>query len=358
VRLGLALCVSLLLATPRAVKAAEGAPFTRVALLLPGCELPGMSAAELRDAVALELQAAGLSLAPRGELAPTTDVLVRVDATCPGGDEITLIAELGEQRQRRRVELAELDRTQHARALSLSLAELLAAFSATQRPPSAAPDAGVLQPPPSSEPAAAAAPPEHQEPISQPPPPIPITKPPNTAHAPPLAVTEDLRGSSNQKAWQAGLAPQLRVFSGTWLWGGRARFHHEPWTVSADLLVARSRATAGQVATWVMQVDGGYDARLWGSTEGWLLEAGPRVGVGIAILHAEPDGMARAADALDAYFDAAVTARISFKLGQAVRSGLGAEVGYARGPVGYADGAEVARTAGPFASLLVDATLE
>jgi hypothetical protein len=108
----------------------------------------------------------------------------------------------------------------------------------------------------------------------------------------------------------------------------------------------------------VIQVGGGYDARLWGSPEGALLEAGPRVGAGVAVLRAEPDAMARGADALDAYFDVAVTARVSFKLGQSLRSGLGGEIGYARGPIGYADGVEVARTAGPFASLLVDATLE
>jgi hypothetical protein len=107
-----------------------------------------------------------------------------------------------------------------------------------------------------------------------------------------------------------------------------------------------------------MQVDAGHEEPVWGSREGSLFEAGPRVGAGIAILHAVPDGMARAADAFDVYFDAAVTARISFKWGRTVRSGVGAEVGYARGPVGYADGVEVARSAGPFASLLVDATLE
>lgn len=356
-RLGLAACVSLLLATPLAVLAADGAPFTRVALLLPSCELPGMSATELRGAVALELQAAGLSLAPPGELAPSTDILVRIDATCPRGDEITLVAEFGEQHQRRRVELTELDRTQHARALSLSLAELLAAFPAAEPQSPAAPAAALPEPAPSSEPAHPGAPPERNGPVEKRAPPPSAAKPPKAASVPRPAAS-DAQRSSARWAWQPGLAPQLRLFSGSLLRGGRARLHHEPWTLSADLLAASARAAAGRVTTWLVQLDAGHEAPVWGSREGLLLEAGPRVGAGIAFLHAVPDGMARAADALDVYFDAAMTARISFKLGRNVRSGVGAEVGYARGPVGYADGVEVARTAGPFASLLVDATLE
>jgi hypothetical protein len=37
--------------------------------------------------------------------------------------------------------------------------------------------------------------------------------------------------------------------------------------------------------------------------------------------------------------------------------GLGAEIGYGRGPIGYADNVVVAQTAGPFASLLLEGSL-
>lgn len=357
-KLGFAVCVSLLLA-PLAVNAAEAPPFTRVALLLPACELPGMSADELRDAVAVELLAAGLSLAPRGELSPATDVLVRIDAACPQGDQITLVAEFAEQRQRRRVELGELARAQHARALSLSLAELLATFSRTE--PAATPiGGGTSEPPPATDENAPTPVPTQPAPAAKPAPSA-AAKPrtaPRKASADQAPATSEARGSPAPHAWQPGLAPQLRAFEGTWLWGGRARLQHDPWIGSADLLAAHRSVTAGEVTTWLAQVSIGYQARLWGSTAGPLLEAGPRGGAGIVVLHAVPHGTARGADALDAYFDAAVTTRFSLELGRAVRSGVGAEVGYARGPLGHADGVEVSRTAGPFAALLLDLTLQ
>ena len=100
-----------------------------------------------------------------------------------------------------------------------------------------------------------------------------------------------------------------------------------------------------------------YHFRLLGEPEGSLLEAGPRLGAGRTFMNAEANTTARAANARDVYLDAAFGARYAFKLSSRFRLGLDAELGYARGPIGYADNLEIARTAGGFASLLVDAAV-
>ena len=43
---------------------------------------------------------------------------------------------------------------------------------------------------------------------------------------------------------------------------------------------------------------------------------------------------------------------------RSMRLGLGAELGYGRGPIGYADNVVIAQTSGPFASLSVESSLQ
>jgi hypothetical protein len=71
-------------------------------------------------------------------------------------------------------------------------------------------------------------------------------------------------------------------------------------------------------------------------------------------MNAQARWPALAFSARDTYFDGALGIRYSFNPTRALRLGLAAEVGYARGPIGYADGVAVARTSGPFASFLLD----
>lgn len=342
--------VGALLSAPLVARAAEDPPFTRVALLLPPCELPGTTSAELREAVALEIETTGLRLAPRGELAAETDVLVRVDASCRSGDPIKLLAEFGTQRHERSVELGALDAAQHARALSLSLAELLATFRSNLPPAAAGPPV-----PPSDV--------QHEEevrpvtPTSAAPEPRKVKRRADESKsAPPPAPPGHDAG--RREAWQPQLGPELRIFSGTRLWGARARVRAQRWIGGADLLTARASARAGDVTTWVVQLNAARALSLLGGGNQPRLDVEARLGAGVTLLHAAPGAGARGADALDVYLDVAVGPRASLPIAFALRLGLAAEVGYARGPVGRADGAEVARTAGPFAALLLDAALE
>jgi hypothetical protein len=72
---------------------------------------------------------------------------------------------------------------------------------------------------------------------------------------------------------------------------------------------------------------------------------------------AEATTSARAYDAQDVYLDAAFAARYSLHLSPVFRLGVGGELGYASGPVGYADDLEVASTSGTFAALFIDASV-
>jgi hypothetical protein len=361
VKLGLALVAGMACLTRVAAVLADEAPkFSRVVLLLPACEKPGLSASELRSAISLDLRDEGLVLAPAGEVSPG-DVLVRIEADCAADAELTLQVELRDDNRRRRIDLSELPPAQRARALSLSLAELLSQLEPFRAPPAGSdaaqgsPDAAVPAPPASpSEPAASAKPPAT--------PPAKVTKPAPQAPleaSPERAAAEDpdrerppprpARGG-----WGLSLAPELRLFQTTSLWGGRALVQYGAWNAGIDFLNARQSASPGTVATFVVHLSCAYRLTLLGSPEGSLFEAAPRLGAGRTFMNAEANATGHAASAQDVYLDAAFGARYSFELSSALRLGLGAELGYARGAIGYADNLEIARTAGPFASLLLD----
>jgi len=335
-----------------AAQASEPARFSRVALLLPACEKPGLSASELRSAIALDLQDEALTLAPAGELAPPTDVLVRIEAACAADGELTLHAEFLGEGHERRVDLSELPTAQRARALSLSLAELLSLFEhSAALPPSSSEFSGEPAPPPAAPPAPEVA----QKPR---PPAAKSAGAPPPARAPQrdqIGTQPDRHASIRPAEWRLSLAPELRFFATTSLWGGRALLHYGGWSAGADLLTARQQVSSGGVVTFVVHASVAYSFVVLGSAERSLLQAGPRLGAGRTFMKAEAAASARASSAEDVYLDAAFGARYSLGFSRLFRVGLGAELGYARGPIGYADDVEVARTAGGFASLVVDA---
>ena len=358
-RVGLVAVAGLVCATEVAtLLAADVAPpFSRVAVLLPACDNSGLTPSEVRSALALDLRDEGLALAPSGELSPG-DVLVRIEATCTAGAELTLQAEFQHETRTRRVDLSELPPAQRARALSLSLAELLSQLGQA-RPPSADADAvaGSSQPAP-TEAAPTEAAPTPAPAMSAKAPVQPIGKRPSEQHKL-VEPQKNRRGASGAGAsWQLGLAPELRFFRTTSLWGGRALGRYAAWSAGVDFLNARQAAAPGTVATLVLHASFAYQFTLLGGAGRSLLESGPRLGAGRTFMTARANPTARAANAQDVYLDAAFGMRYAFRLASSFRIGLGAELGYARGPIGYADNLEIARTAGPFASLMLDAAVQ
>lgn len=337
---------------------AADAPFSRVTMLLPTCEQPGLGASELREAVALDLRDEHLTLAPAGELSPSTDVLVRIEAGCVAEGELTLHAEFGDERHTRRVNLRELRPQQRARALSLAIAELLALFGESPSP-SAREAPGVAAPP---APAEATAPPAVSAPASTPSLPaahVAKVPPPHHDAQPSDGEGRTDRPHENPLAaqWRVSLAPELRFFGTTWLWGGRALAHYGAWSAGVDALRGQTSVQAGRVRTLVVHGSVGYSLVSIAGGERAAFEAGPRLGVGRAFMAAEANASAQAYDAEDVYFDAAFGARYSRRLSSVLRLGLGSELGYARGPIGYADDLPIARASGMFAALFIEASM-
>jgi hypothetical protein len=347
-RRAVARATSLLLASTLTALAA-GSPFSRVALLLPNCEQPGLSPGELREAVALDLRDEQLTLAPAGELSPATDVLVRIEATCSAEGELTVHAEFGDERHLRRADLRELPPPQRARALSLAVAELLALFG--QPPPTGSNQFPEAPATPATPATAASAP-------SPPPAPKPAAPPPpRKAQAHQAEVPNDRPSSALPVEWRLSVAPELRFFDTNWLWGARALVHYGAWSAGVDLLRAHVSVPAGSVTTLLVHGNLAYSFELLRGSQRSAFAVGPRLGFGRAFLTAQAASNAVAYDAQDVYFDAAFGARYSRSLSPAFRLGLAAELGYARGPIGYADDVEVASTSGAFAALFVDGSV-
>lgn len=333
--------------------AVEASPFSRVALLLPECDVPGLAASELRTAVALDLRDVSLTLAPAGELSSATDVLVQVATDCSTHSQFTLQAQFGDERHTRSVDLNELASPQRARALSLAVAELLALFGQPADPrntssfiPALAAEPGAM--PAESEPPPAIAPAPKPSPTPRP------SAPVSTGAAPPLPDRPSTKRAA--ATWSLSLAPELRFFDATWLWGGRAIVAYGAWRAGLDVLRAEENVLPGRVTTLLLHGSLAYSPVVR-ELEWSRLEAGLRLGFGRTFLTAAASSGAAAHDAHDLYLDAALTTHYSLQASPVLRFGLGAELGYARGPIGYADDVEVARTAGAFASVLLDVTV-
>jgi hypothetical protein len=357
VKLGLAVIASWCCMTAVAALVEAAPRATRVALLLPACEKPGLSQSEVQSALALDLRDEGLVLAPLGEVSPD-DVLVRIDSGCSTEAELTLQVALRNDTRTRHIDLSELPPAQRARALSLSLAELLSQLDRSPEPPADAAEAAAIA---QATPAAATS--SEAAPAKPPSPAAPgLAKPASKAPLQPAAEattsnTDDRTPQSPRKAraiWQLTLAPELRFFQTSSLWGARALGHYGAWSAGLDLLNAQQSAPTGSVSTFVVHASCAYGFRLLGEAAGSLLEAGPRLGAGRTFMIARANATGHAASAQDVYLDIAFGARYSFKLSSAFRIGLGTELGYASGPIGYADNLEIARTAGGFASVMLD----
>jgi hypothetical protein len=333
---------ALLLSLPRPVLAADT---QSVSLLLPGCELPGVSAGELRRAVALELQSEGLILSPAGDLSPDRDAQVLVEATCSAPDELTLRAQHGVVHQSRVFRLSELAVPQRPRALALSISELA---SLVLHPPALKPMAREpLVPEPEDEPTPAVKPPPAAAPAA-PAAPASALSPASAAANPSLPI---------EAAWRLALVPELRFFSHTSLWGARAQLERARFRYTVGLLASLRQAPAGSVWTRLAQVSAAYAFPLSGEARRSLIETGPRLGLGYAFMSARAAADATATDARDWYADVAWALRYSTTVSRSVRLGLGAELGYGRGPIGYAGNVVIAQTSGPFASLLLEGSL-
>jgi hypothetical protein len=332
--------------------AAEAPAFSRVALLLPACEGPGVAASDLRAAVALDLRDVSLTLAPPGEMSSSSDVLVQVATDCSTYSQFTLQAQFADVRHTRHVDLSELASAQRARALSLAVAELLALFAEATDPSDPSPS-----PLPSTPPAEPAATPAPAEPTST----VPPARAPSakaavrTGAAPPVPAHR--RGKRSASPWSLSVAPELRFFDTTQLWGGRAVARYAVWSAGLDLLRSQDNVLPGRVTTLLLHGSIAYSHVVSGARERSHLEAGPRVGFGRSFMTAEASSGAAAHDAQDLYLDAALTGRYSLRASPRLSFGVGAELGYARGPIGYADDVEVARTAGACAALLLDVTV-
>lgn len=352
-KVGLVAVAGLAGMTAAAAVLADEARVARVALLLPACEQPGLTSSELRSALSLDLRDEGFVLAPLGEVAPG-DVLVRLQAACSADAELTLEVALQNETRTRHIDLSELPPTQRARALSLSLAELLSQLARAPREAVAESPPAPVAAPPSSEPAASVKPPSK--------PAVEVAKPPSKAapdaSAEPASPRKRRESPSRAHAiWQLSLAPELRFFQTSSFWGARALGYYGAWSAGLDFLNAQQAALPGTVSTLLVHASCAYGFRVLGDPAGSLLEAGPRLGAGRTFMNAEANATGHASSAQDVYLDAAFAARYSFRLSAAFRVGLAAELGYARGPIGYADNLEVARTAGGFASLMVDGAL-
>jgi hypothetical protein len=358
VKLGLAAVIGIVCALQSSVARADEAPsFSRVALLMPACEAPGLSADELRSALTLDLRDGGVTLAPSGEHSPATDLLVNLEAVCEKPSELTLAASFQGKHHARRIDLGELPPAQRARVLSLSLAELLQQFE--QPPPNAASgEAPPLEGKPGDSVAPTNQPPATPEPAPVPKQPAP--KPP--APTPRSDGARDEGESHRSRAdtssrWQLSLAPELRAFETTTLWGAHAALRRGRWSAGLHLLTGQSRVEAGKVAILTPHASASYSLPLFGTPEDALLEAGPRLGAGRTFMTAEASAVGRANSAADVYLDAALLASYSLRLSPAWRGSLGAELGYARGPIGYGDDIVIARTSGLFASIWLEGAL-
>ena len=193
-----------------------------------------------------------------------------------------------------------------------------------------------------------------------PPPPAapPASPPPQNSRSREAETPSDhTTASPLPPEWQISAAPELRFFENNWLWGARALGHYGGWSAGVDLLRSNVSVQAGSVTTLLVHGSFAYSFELLRDSQRARFAVGPRLGFGRAFLTAEAAGSALAYDAQDVYFDAALGARYSLRLAPAFGLGLAAELGYARGPIGYADDAAVASTAGAFAALLLDASV-
>jgi hypothetical protein len=317
----------------------------RALLLLPTCPLEGISEQELRAALALELQADGLTLAAPGDGFGRSDALLEIDSTCQPNAELSLRVLFQDKERSRTLSLAELPPGTRSRMLALSLAELIDRLEPEPPAPAApAPMAEESAPPESPEPAAP--PPESSAP---PPAETPASEAREPAPVPPEIDAPEEPTPSGQRLALV-LAPELRWFSsGDALFGGRLGLDTTRVFAGAGLLIGGSSSDVGDVDALLLQGFAGYRLidRELGS--GFSTSFGPRAGLGwIEVTGSSGDNDVAATSAGTLYLDAAVFGDVRLVLSRQFRFSLGVEGGVSRGLVALADGATAASYDGVF----------
>jgi hypothetical protein len=355
----LAAIASLLLTVPAL---ADQPTFSRASLLIPPCAMDGVSDADLRAAAALELEAQSIGLAPVGELS-AADALVRFESSCLPGSEIVVHAAWAGQERARTLNIGELPARTRARALALSLAELLGSFRKGVEPEAielseTEPLDSKEAPAPGGKDAATARPA-----ATLPAPALSATAP---GKAPPIQwVTGQPPGDRRSKRRpkksrdpELGVSPEALMFSGGDVLSG-LRPHLDAGLVSIGVSVIGGSASAEYGTVDALVMSGVCVLRVWQTAhdEPVSFSAGPRFAVGLVRAVGTPAIEGVGLEAVDLYLDAGATGMLELRPASWVRFGLGVETGYARGMVALADSTPVAEFGGVFIGGLADLSL-
>jgi hypothetical protein len=336
---------------------AEAYQFSSVELRSLGCAIDGLADAELRAAVASELSASSLALAPAEEPLAAGSVVVTVRLPCAPLTDLGLNANFAGIAFARTVNLDELPRASRARALALVLAELLTEFAEPElAEEKAQPDAAAAAP-------AEAAPSEPRKKM----PDRAVARPPNTAVTSRPAASDDRfagqnrgeRGGSTTRA-RFGVGPEWRVFlGGPSMLGARVHADWNVFTIGVGALARDSTVSSGVLSALIVQSTGAARVLTLGRPDRTSLSLGPRVGLGYVTVTAQPlsPGVETHA-AREPYIDGAVFADFGFHPLPSVRGGVVAELGYARGVVALSDTTDIGHYGGFFASALFDVAFE
>lgn len=356
--LGLAL-VGLLLSSPAR---AETYPFARVAMLNEGCTSDGLADAELRRATSSELSGSALELAPATENDAANDVLVTVRLPCAPQLTIELRATFHRITFERRVELDELPRTSRARALALLVAELLTEFAEPELAENDAPPASGPTSSTETAPKTDSARPDREEVEKTPrhaPRPAPATR-----RSPPVPTRVDGLGRAARRSLlpppRLGAGPELRdFFGGTRLFGVRAHLDWNRFALGLSMLGRDSTVDTGELSALIVQATSALRLFTLGDARGTSLSFGPRLGIGVVSVTAQPLAPnVEAQAAREPYLDGAAFADFGFQLVPGLRCAATAELGYALGLVALSDTTDVGYYGGVFGAALLDLAIE
>ena len=343
------------------VARAEAYQFSRVELRSLGCAIDGLGDAELRAALASELSASSLALAPAEEPLAANSVMVTVRLPCAPLTDLGLNANFAGIAFERVVKLDELPRASRARALALVLAELLTEFAepeladAAPAGPTATAAAPVAAKPPEAAPPKVPEKRRKRAAARQ-----PETSAPSRADDDDVAELRHARRGTFEAPPRFGAGPELRAFfSGPSLLGGRLHADWAAFTVGIGVLARDSAVSSGMLSALIAQGTGAVRLFTLGRADRTSLSLGPRIGLGYVTVTAQPtvpNVEARAVQ--EPYIDAAAFAEFGFHPLSGFRGGIMTELGYARGVVAMSDSTDVASYGGFFASALFDVALE
>ncbi len=320
-----------------ALAAAAESP-SRVVLLLPSCEEPGLSSSDVRTALELELHASELASLDR-------DLLLRVDSSCDAETSLRLHALWGRKALDRELRVQELPEPARARALALAAAELLTALRSPDR---VEPEKIVL---------------DEAAPAAPTPTPTPKRAGAEDTDAPSPDTDRELardnaRVRSKRRARSLGASLELRDFALETAMAG-ARVHYDWGKVGLGLsaLFARQSESLGSVSALVLH--GLFDWRLaeLPFTASTSLIGGARGGFGVVSVSSKATAGALDTTVADPYLDLAAFSEVGTLLSR-TRVALRVEVGYALGMTALQNEREIASYAGPFGVVLVDVAPE